>query len=99
VTLVFHRKGLEGERRDAGKAIQCIIDGVVDRTSGFRVEFLSDMQDATEPIKYLIVATKANMTLEALRPLEAKLNSDSVILFLQNGMGKSPSSHTVRQVC
>jgi 2-dehydropantoate 2-reductase len=96
VTLIFHRKRSEREWLAQGCAITCIADGIADRRSGFEIESLPAMQNAPEPIKHLIVATKAHVTLEALRPLKEKLNADSVILFLQNGMGRPCSSHTLK---
>jgi 2-dehydropantoate 2-reductase len=94
VTLIFHRPSLELQWQSAGCGILCATDGVQDKRSGFRVEVLpppsaSSSQGPLEPIKYLIVATKTYMTTNALQLVKNRLNSNSSILFLQNGMGMS----------
>lgn len=96
VTLLFHRSSLEDQWWSAGSGIECITNGVPDTRSGFRVEVLplliqsplkySNKQYALEPIKYLIVATKTYMTAGALELVKDRLNSETSILFLQNGM-------------
>lgn len=92
VTLLFHRPSLASQWQSAGSAIQCITDGVVDKTSGFGVEVLSPPSSPASPnaptIKYLILATKTYMTAAALELVKARLNSASSVLFLQNGMGR-----------
>ncbi|KAK4443629.1 putative 2-dehydropantoate 2-reductase [Podospora aff. communis PSN243] len=87
VTFIFHRKSLEDEWRAEGEAVTCITDGSSDSRSGFCVETLPAESPAPEPIRNLIVTTKAYMTVDALKPLRHRLNSSSSILFLQNGMG------------
>ncbi|KAH6632824.1 ketopantoate reductase PanE/ApbA C terminal-domain-containing protein [Chaetomium tenue] len=70
------------------------------RASGFRVEFLNataanhDVENHTpgiiddkSPIRHLIVTTKTYATIAALTPIKDRLNKDSHILFLQNGIG------------
>jgi ketopantoate reductase len=89
VTLIFHRKSLEDEWRAEGEAVTCITDGIRDSRSGFGIETLPTESPAPEPIKHLIITTKAYMTVDALKPLKHRLNSNSSILFLQNGMGGS----------
>ncbi len=43
--------------------------------------------ESTEPISSLIVCSKAPMVLQGLSAVKHRLHKDSVILFLQNGMG------------
>jgi 2-dehydropantoate 2-reductase len=43
--------------------------------------------ESTEPITSLIVCTKAPMVLQALSAVKHRLSKDSVVLFLQSGMG------------
>ena len=98
VTLLFHRPSLQLQWQSAGCAIQSIKDSALDRRTGFRVETLPPPSPATldkpsrtgplEPIKYIIVATKAYMTTTALKLVKDRLSSTTTILFLQNGIGK-----------
>jgi 2-dehydropantoate 2-reductase len=43
--------------------------------------------ESTEPITSLIICSKASYVLQGLSSVKHRLNKDSVILFLQNGMG------------
>ncbi|KAK4135802.1 2-dehydropantoate 2-reductase [Trichocladium antarcticum] len=86
VTLLFHRPSLAPQWQSAGCEIRCVTDGVVDKRSGFRVE-VANGQGPHAPIKYLIVATKAYMTTSALQLVKHRLDANSSILFLQNGLG------------
>jgi 2-dehydropantoate 2-reductase len=43
--------------------------------------------EATGPIRSLIICSKASYVLQGLSSVKHRLNKDSVILFLQNGMG------------
>ncbi|KAF2709695.1 hypothetical protein K504DRAFT_455379 [Pleomassaria siparia CBS 279.74] len=43
--------------------------------------------ESTEPISSLILCTKATSVLQALSGVKHRLNKESVILFMQNGMG------------
>ena len=102
ITLLFHREGLEEQWRAAGSGIRCIMtNGVADMRSGFRVESLLPTTSASTytststsvcttppmPIKYLIVATKTYNTASALSLVRDRLDPESSVLFLQNGMG------------
>lgn len=92
ITLLFHRKRLLADWNNGGRVIQCITHGKVDRRGGFKVEVLPDSDvdgtlDAT-PIKNLIVATKSYATASALDLIKHRLNKESNMIFLQNGMGK-----------
>ncbi|KAL2172968.1 ketopantoate reductase PanE/ApbA C terminal-domain-containing protein [Thermothelomyces heterothallicus CBS 202.75] len=73
------------------------------RATGFRVELVGDAAAGIQPseienhpgvvvgsdapIRHLIVATKTMATASAIAPIKHRLNKDSHILFLQNGMG------------
>ncbi|GAB1316766.1 2-dehydropantoate 2-reductase (Ketopantoate reductase) (KPA reductase) (KPR) [Madurella fahalii] len=94
ITLLFHRKRLLADWNNGGRVIQCITHGKVDRRGGFKIEVLpnSDMdgsldEGVTTPIKNLIVATKSYATTSALNLIKHRLNEESNVLFLQNGMG------------
>jgi 2-dehydropantoate 2-reductase len=56
-----------------------------DYGSGERQEALAG--ESTEPIRSLIICSKASFVLQGLSSVKHRLNKDSVILFLQNGMG------------
>lgn len=86
VTLLFHRNGLLRDWQVAGEAIECVTDSAVDRTGGIDVELLSDAEKA-EPIKHLIVACKTYMAVPALKQVQRRLDENSTVVFLQNGMG------------
>ncbi|WRT69039.1 uncharacterized protein IL334_006022 [Kwoniella shivajii] len=70
--------------------ITCTRDGVRSTSTGYEIESsnpLSEYQRTDEPIKSLIVTTKTTQTVNAIEPLLPRLNRDSVITLLQNGMG------------
>ncbi|OAL05634.1 hypothetical protein IQ06DRAFT_265864 [Phaeosphaeriaceae sp. SRC1lsM3a] len=43
--------------------------------------------ESTEPIRSLIICSKASFVLQGISSVKHRLNKDSVILFLQNGLG------------
>lgn len=86
ITLLLHRDGLLNDWRAAGETIECVADGAIDRTGGIGVELLDDADEA-EPIKNLIVACKTYMTVSALKRVRRRLDENSTVVFLQNGMG------------
>lgn len=86
VTLLFHRNGLLSDWKAAGEAIECVTDGAIDRTAGIGVELLDDAEEA-EPIKHLVVACKTYMAVSALKQVQKRLDENSTVVFLQNGMG------------
>ncbi|KAL8864513.1 MAG: hypothetical protein Q9198_009814 [Flavoplaca austrocitrina] len=88
VTLLLHRPEQVGQWDEAGRSITLTTNGHSHIESSFQYEktFESDPGNASQ-IHHLIVATKTYATAEALRPLRTRLNADSTILFLQNGMG------------
>ncbi|KAJ1977520.1 2-dehydropantoate 2-reductase (Ketopantoate reductase) (KPA reductase) (KPR) [Dimargaris verticillata] len=55
--------------------------------TGIDAETLTDSSSATSPIACLVVTTKAYQTRAALAPLRARLDSHSVVVLLQNGLG------------
>lgn len=88
--------------RDAGRAVELIVRGdealaELARNGGVTIE--RDGRALTipisgalphkiqAPITHLLVCTKAQQTRAALRPLAHKLDSNTVIVLLQNGMG------------
>lgn len=58
-----------------------------DEQAGFENEHVNDVLDPELPIRNLIVATKAAYTVKAIRSIRRRLDSQSTILFAQNGMG------------
>lgn len=105
VTLLFHREGLLAEWEKAGRAIQCTSGNVPDSRGGFEAELLPPPAnpEATGSasggsIRSLIVATKTHATTAALNLVKHRLDGDSSILFLQNGMGKY-LLHSCRDSC
>jgi ketopantoate reductase len=90
ITLLFHRSSLIPEWDKAGRSIEITTKGVSDRQTGFEYELLEDSSNREAGmIKNLVVATKTYTTVSALRPILHRLNKDSTLLFLQNGMGTS----------
>ena len=88
VTLLFHRRGLLDDWKAAGESIECVAaDGTVDRTGGIDVELLGEDGDKAGAIRHLIVACKTYMAVPALRRVRSRLDGESTIVFLQNGMG------------
>jgi 2-dehydropantoate 2-reductase len=85
IKLLFHRDSLVDEWQAAGQAIEIVRDGKVDKQHGFDWERLNQL--GGETIQNLIVATKTYGTVDAMRPLALRLNAESTVLFLQNGMG------------
>jgi 2-dehydropantoate 2-reductase len=81
------RDGIDAElarprRRFHGKEVRSQ-DGVEDPTR--ESEIPND--ESKEPISSLIVCTKTPQVLQALSAVKHRLNKESVVLFLQNGMG------------
>lgn len=58
-----------------------------DRTTGDGTTQQILEGESTEPIRSLIVCSKAPFVLQAVSSVKHRLDKDSVILFLQNGMG------------
>ncbi|KAH0562072.1 hypothetical protein GP486_003224 [Trichoglossum hirsutum] len=93
VALLLHRPELLSEWEKAGRCIDVVTDGSSDKQRSFTTEMISnDKSDANATssiIKNLIVTTKTYATSAAIRPLKHRLNHESTILFLQNGMGRT----------
>ena len=59
--------------------------------------------DDNAPITHLVLATKAAQSLGALAPLRARLNADTTLIRLQNGLGSldglpAPSPHIIEAI-
>jgi 2-dehydropantoate 2-reductase len=67
---------------NASSAVPIETDNV---SRGSRQEALAG--ESTEPISSLIICSKASFVLQGLSSIKHRLNRNSVILFLQNGMG------------
>ncbi|KAF3936904.1 hypothetical protein ABW19_dt0206628 [Dactylella cylindrospora] len=93
VTLLLHRQETRYFFQKQGHAIRVERDGIATLVRGFDHEltdrsYLSSLGVfRPEPIRSLIVATKAHYTVTALRSVHDRLNKDSTIVLLQNGMG------------
>ncbi|PKS11179.1 hypothetical protein jhhlp_002940 [Lomentospora prolificans] len=85
VTLLFHRQSLVTEWDAAGRKIECVTDGQAHSASGIDAEVVSSAE--SRPIKNLIVACKTFMTTTALSQVKNRLDGESTLLFIQNGMG------------
>lgn len=92
VALLLHRPELLSEWEEAGRCIDVVTDSSSDKRRGFTTEMVSndngDANATNSIIKNLIVTTKTHATSAAIQPLKHRLNHESTILFLQNGMGK-----------
>ena len=88
VILLLHSLEQVNRWEEAGQRIKVVTNGLSSTQSNFQYEktFESKNEQAGQ-IYNLIVATKTYATTEALKPLRCRLNGDSRILFLQNGMG------------
>ncbi|KAL8765403.1 MAG: hypothetical protein Q9209_007509 [Squamulea sp. 1 TL-2023] len=90
VTLLLHRSEQVSQWEEAGQCIDVVTNGRSRIQGKFQYEkTFESINGHAGQIYNLIVATKTYATTEALRPLRARLNADSTILFLQNGMGNS----------
>ncbi|KAF2275085.1 uncharacterized protein EI97DRAFT_494979 [Westerdykella ornata] len=103
VTLMFHAWQTLDTWNQSSRTIKLVTDDTAERTEGFDAELsylrrrfhgkeieeeiYSNEAESTEPISSLIVCTKTQMVLQALSRVKHRLHKESVILFLQNGMG------------
>jgi 2-dehydropantoate 2-reductase len=85
ITLLLHRPSLLPEWEAAGRTISLTTHGVTNSSGTYSVE--TPDSDSGETISNLIVATKTLHTTTALESVRHRLNSESTVLFLQNGMG------------
>ncbi|RAL13113.1 ketopantoate reductase family protein [Aspergillus homomorphus CBS 101889] len=92
VTLILHRAGLYDQyvAREGKLRVQIGESGPSTDQGGFGVELLGKdlAQQATDPIRCLVVTVKASATIAALRSIQHRLNRQSTICLLQNGLGQ-----------
>jgi 2-dehydropantoate 2-reductase len=87
ISLLLHRPGLLQQWEQAGRKISITTNGVVNSNGQFDIEDISSPSTQGHHIENLIVATKTVNTISALSSIKSRLNSDSTVLFTQNGMG------------
>ena len=94
ITLLLHRQGLLYAWRSNGEEIDIVSHGVSHKRKGFQIELTGppeyrnlDRREMHEPIQNLIVAVKSPQTVAALSLVAHRLNQQSTIVLLQNGMG------------
>ncbi|OJJ96395.1 hypothetical protein ASPACDRAFT_54728 [Aspergillus aculeatus ATCC 16872] len=95
VTLLLHRPGLYDQflAREGKLRVQIGESGPSTEQNGFEVELLEKGQDSahqqsTDPIKCLVVTVKASSTIAALQSIQHRLNHQSTVCLLQNGLGQ-----------
>ncbi|PYH40702.1 ketopantoate reductase family protein [Aspergillus saccharolyticus JOP 1030-1] len=88
VTLLLHRPGLYDQlvARQGNLRLQIGESGPSAEQGGFDVELLG--QQESTPIQCLIVTVKASATLAALQSIHHRLNRQSTVCLLQNGLGQ-----------
>jgi 2-dehydropantoate 2-reductase len=99
-TLLFHRDGLARDWRKARERVGRLSYNGAHLATNYahglqyvdlslpKPESHQRPETVTRPIRNLIVATKAHATVAALKAIGRRLNANSRILFLQNGMGR-----------
>lgn len=87
ISLLLHRPSLLQEWEKAGRQISITTNGIINSNGQFDVEDISSPTSSDTPISNLIVATKTINTVSALASVSHRLNSESTVLFTQNGMG------------
>ncbi|KAK4665515.1 2-dehydropantoate 2-reductase (Ketopantoate reductase) (KPA reductase) (KPR) [Podospora pseudopauciseta] len=88
VTLIFRKKDSYDKFVDGGRKITKWIDEhTQDSKSGFRAEWIGQSRPGSPHISNLIVATKGQQTLTPVGFLSPRLDRNSTVLLLQNGMG------------
>lgn len=92
ITLLFHRQSLVQEWDASSRGIEIATNGVSNRQEGFDFEVIgSDVtskESGNDLISNLIVATKTYATKSALSRIAHRIDQQSSLLFVQNGMGK-----------
>lgn len=94
ITLLLHRQNLMSQWKRFGQKLVLITNKVAEERTGYGVE-LALPPEQTSPaerdghgiIQNLIVSVKTPNTALALTSIAHRLNPDSTVLFLQNGMG------------
>ena len=99
ITHLLHTYGLVQQWEASEKVITLQKDGKEAKSSGYEVELMAEYNKpegtggdgdhaiSNEPIKNLLVITKAAYTVPNLIRIAHRLNADSTVCFLQNGMG------------
>ena len=94
ITLLLHRQALLHEWKSDGEHIDIVSHGFSHKRKGFQTEVIRppeyrdlDRRETREPIQNLVVAVKSPQTVAALSVVAHRLNRQSTIVFLQNGMG------------
>ncbi|PYH81824.1 2-dehydropantoate 2-reductase [Aspergillus uvarum CBS 121591] len=95
VTLILHRPGLYDQflARDGKLRVQIGESGPSAEQNGFDIELLgkspnSPHQQSTDPIQCLVITVKASSTIAALQSIQHRLNHQSTVCLLQNGLGQ-----------
>ena len=91
ITLLVHTQALLQRWEESKKVITLQKDGKDLEASGYDVEVMPEQGEADDnadvPIDNLLVITKAAYTVPNLIRVAHRLNSNSTICFMQNGMG------------
>ncbi|EPS41561.1 hypothetical protein H072_4585 [Dactylellina haptotyla CBS 200.50] len=93
VTLLLHNLHIQQRFRACGHRIRVERNRIASVVTGFEYEvtdramFEAWAASAARPISRLIVATKAHQTRVALESIKDRLNADSTVMLVQNGMG------------
>ncbi|KAK6354924.1 hypothetical protein TWF696_004053 [Orbilia brochopaga] len=91
ITLIFHRQDVKNTFRRRGNRIRVERDRVASIVTGFEWQVMDSLEywmpQRMHPIRSLIVTTKAHQAVPALEKIKDRLNRDSTIMLMQNGMG------------
>ncbi|KAF2673071.1 2-dehydropantoate 2-reductase-like protein [Microthyrium microscopicum] len=88
IALLYHRPNFPTQFIEAENSIQVRTPPTaVSQLGGFSIESVHDKVLSQSAIKNLIVATKTLTTAVAVTSIASRLDKDSTLLFVQNGMG------------
>ncbi|KAI7861703.1 2-dehydropantoate 2-reductase [Spinellus fusiger] len=90
VTLLLHTQQHIKQFEDRGRSILYTRLNETEKKLGFDTELINTTTSTSKNdsvIEYLVICTKAQYTISALKPLIHRLTKDSTVLILQNGMG------------
>ena len=94
ITLLFHRSGLLQDWKAQGEELDLVTQGISLKRKGFQTELAipldhvgSVTREQSSAIQNLVVAVKGPRTVAALSTIAHRLDRESTIVFLQNGMG------------
>ncbi|KAJ6261239.1 hypothetical protein Dda_3907 [Drechslerella dactyloides] len=91
ITLIFHQQEVKNTFRRRGNRIRVERDRVASIVTGFEWQVMDSLEywmpQRLLPIRSLIVTTKAHQAVPALEKIKDRLNRDSTIMLMQNGMG------------